>query len=629
MRTQQPAMSVSSSVASSPAPSDASLGAASLSSNCLCNRNYGRGHATKDRNSFTDSIMAASVREKMKLASPSPAPLTSSRYTFYSPRELPPLEITSRLVSAFIRETSSLIYVLAEYEAMELISDIYTPNLEPNTAKLCELLAIVAVGAQYEDVGSDTTMALFRSAKWYLDIEYGKDVDMLRKMRVSMLVGLFLIFEKSFFAVGYLDQAIRLAKSTGVNQTTRCKPYSEREWASWRRVWRSLIFLDGWMASSIGIMPKIAPGEDPIYAKGYRTCTNDFDAYLHSELIKLGILMGTITKDIYAPAATDFASIVEHSKKLRAWQSSLPESFRLTRSVNDSKQRSAVLLTHCSYLNCIVLMSRKILVGMCATHDPPVHDARSGLTEEYAQMCVSAGRQLAMVIGLIYSEGRLVRRCWLAIQSAYTAGLIVSLCVAARRCQETTSSTVFCRDKELLAECAEALKFCAPYDNVAQRYLDILNSIRRSIEPATPPSSSSSSSSGGNPPPKRLRTSPHQEFWRFRCPRFTDADPVTQFIISLLRNPFGGEMRVLDGEYPPLKVFPENWRFLCPEPPRNIEGFRTPLLTPEEGTFRASRPGSALSASPSTDSDSLENSRRRKVPFRTKEEFEAFFRRVA
>jgi len=134
--------------------------------------------------------------------------------------------------------------------------------------------------------------------------------------------------------------------------------------------------------------------------QGYRTRTNDFDAYLHSELIKLGILMGTITKNVYAPAATDFAPIAEHSKKLRAWQSSLPEPFRLTRSIsgNDSKQRSSVLLTHCSYLNCIVLMSRKVLVEMCATHDPYMDDTRRGLADEYAQMCVSAGRQLATVL---------------------------------------------------------------------------------------------------------------------------------------------------------------------------------------------------------------------------------------
>lgn len=218
---------------------------------------------------------------------------------------------------------------------------------------------------------------------------------------------------------------------------------------------------------------------------------------------------------------------------------------------------------------------------------------------------------------------------FLQSQSAYTAGLIASLCLATRQCRETTNFTVSGQDNELLTQCTEALKFCASYDNVAQRYLDILNSVRRSIESAAPPSFSPPSSTGKKPPPKRLRTYPDQEFGRFQYPRFTDTDPVIQFIINLLRNPFGGEMRVLDGENTPLKVFPENWRFLCPEPPRNIGGFRTPFLTPEESTFQTSRPGPACVASPSAGSDGLESSRKRKVPFRTKEEFEAFFRRVA
>jgi len=207
--------------------------------------------------------------------------------------------------------------------------------------------------------------------------------------------------------------------------------------------------------------------------------------------------------------------------------------------------------------------------------------------------------------------------------------LIVSLCLATRQSRETTNFTVSGQDDGLLTQCAEALKYCASYDNVAQRYLDILNSIRRSIGPATPPSSSPPSSAGKKPPSKRLRTYPDQEFGRFQYPRSTDTDSVTQFIINLLRNPFGGEMRVLDGENTSSKVFPENWRFLCPEPPRKIEGFRAPFLTPEGGTFQTSRPGSAWVASPSSGSDSLESSRRRKIPFRTKEEFEAFFRRAA
>ena len=128
--------------------------------------------------------------------------------------------------------------------------------------------------------------------------------------------------------------------------------------------------------------------------------------------------MGTIIKDVYAPAVADFASMAECSKRLMYWHSSLPESLRLSRAVsgNDSKQRSAVLLTHCSYLNCVILMCRKTLLGLCTGAPPSASNgngdgnANNGLADEYAQMCVSAGRQLATVlipVSVLRSEGHL------------------------------------------------------------------------------------------------------------------------------------------------------------------------------------------------------------------------------
>lgn len=41
------------------------------------------------------------------------------------------------------------------------------------------------------------------------------------------------------------DQAIELARARGLNLMQRHPDYSEREWASWKRVWGSLVFLDG------------------------------------------------------------------------------------------------------------------------------------------------------------------------------------------------------------------------------------------------------------------------------------------------------------------------------------------------------------------------------------------------
>jgi hypothetical protein len=83
--------------------------------------------------------------------------------------------------------------------------------------------------------------------------------------------------------------------------------------------------------------------------------------------------------------------------------------------------------------------------------------------------------------------------------------------------------------------------------------------------------------------------------------------------------PFGGESKVIGrDEYTLSKFFPQNWRFLVPEPP--------PM-----GTFNLD--GSTSSSPPGDGSDSNErrDSKKPRGPphFRTKEEYEAFFRRIS
>jgi hypothetical protein len=125
------------------------------------------------------------------------------------------------------------------------------------------------------------------------------------------------------------------------------------------------------------------------------------DAYLHAEVIKLSILMGSITKDVYTPTFIEFNKVAVYSARLKTWHSSLPESLRLHRAVsgNDSKQRSTILLAHSSYLSCIILLTRRILLERLEGRFEGLDGlARMAVADEYARMCVSAGRQLATVL---------------------------------------------------------------------------------------------------------------------------------------------------------------------------------------------------------------------------------------
>lgn len=120
--------------------------------------------------------------------------------------------------------------------------------------------------------------------------------------------------------------------------------------------------------------------------------------------------MGSIAKDVYTPTIIDFNNVAVYSARLKAWHSSLPESLRLhqTVSANDPKQRSTILLAHCLYLSCIILLTRRIFVEILEGGSEDLGRlTRMAMADEYAQMCVSAGRQLARVLlPFIKSWGR-------------------------------------------------------------------------------------------------------------------------------------------------------------------------------------------------------------------------------
>lgn len=165
-------------------------------------------------------------------------------------------------------------------------------------------------------------------------------------------------------------------------------------------------------------------------------------------------------------------------------------------------------------------------------------------------------------------------------------------------------------DQRLICKCLGALEVCAVYDLVAQRFLDILNSIQRSF----------AISAGANRQqtvemvPGPVRISPADEN---SCPtRPATLSPLTRNILYIFRQPFGGDSKVFgQDDYTLSKSFPGGWRFLAPEPSavtvlRN-SGHNEP---PDPSSGHSTGRGDSRSGSP---------------PFRTKEEYEAFFRRIS
>lgn len=184
--------------------------------------------------------------------------------------------------------------------------------------------------------------------------------------------------------------------------------------------------------------------------------------------------------------------------------------------------------------------------------------------------------------------------------------------MSARGSDGSSTDPIDSQDQDLICKCLGALEVSAVYDLVAQRFLDILNSIRRSFG-----SSSNRQQKVGS---KRAleHVSPTDEI---SCiSHFVTSSQLTRNILDIFRQPFGGESKVIgQNDYTLSRFFPENWRFLVPEP-SPATGFRV------SSHDRSSDSSSGHSAD---GGDRRDSRKRGPPPFRTREEYEAFFRRIS
>lgn len=190
--------------------------------------------------------------------------------------------------------------------------------------------------------------------------------------------------------------------------------------------------------------------------------------------------------------------------------------------------------------------------------------------------------------------------------SAYTAGLVVLLCMSTKGGDgdDISMDSTATRDQDLICKCLAALKVCAAYDLVARRFLDILNSIRDSF--AISASANRQQKVDANGVHNHVSSTPSK---------------LTRYILNIFSQPFGGESRVIgQNDYVLSKSFPDHWRFLVPE-----------LSHPDKGPESSGHSGSsgASSERPPDRGKKRDLKENGPSPTWTQEEYEAFFRRIS
>ncbi|CCX11118.1 Similar to hypothetical protein [Tuber melanosporum Mel28]; acc. no. XP_002838133 [Pyronema omphalodes CBS 100304] len=658
-------------------------------------------------------------------------------------------------------------------EALEIMENIYSnstttqannhtyPRPAPRTADanylLCLMLLLAALGARYladNEVTDDEQAALFTSGRWYLDMAFGiKDANDLQRLRANVLVALNLIFEKRIVSIEYLNRAIAIGLARGLHRSappaaSRTPPRTatvgaepdgyagsrNRQqtmgdgdtqlfdyWPYWKRIWQSLVFVDGWLSTSVGGVPQVCKTLEPIsedlghlgnpqqqhhlvvhqhgqheqHGHGQRSphhphhppqppphpddggdggcgganrpSSRDLEGNLHAELARLGVLMGAITKDVIAPETVELNMVRVYNDRLQAWHSTLPEALTLQSAVRNQYElphKNSTLLIHCAYLLSITHLTRRLLVetataqlsgssslagvrsgSACSGSSNSALSAGPGASpggagegllaeptataETFSTMCVDVAHQIATVVGMLRAEDKLTRRCWLIIQSAYTAAMIICLDLARNRGRPQLESK-FNDSQVHISACIDTLHQSAGSDPVSQRYLEIILPIYRTL---TIPDTSLAT--------KRARLYRDPLSGAFGDPgseTYPTNDAVLDTILEYLKAPYGGERTIMDQDFfsaGGAGNFPEHYRFLNP-PPSNTR-FNTPRQPNGHSQIYAISNGNATPSNGTHDIRMGNNPMDHHQPsppknrygaFKSMEELEAFYRRV-
>ncbi|KAI5798105.1 hypothetical protein FPQ18DRAFT_240575, partial [Pyronema domesticum] len=410
---------------------------------------------------------------------------------------LPPPSLISKILDSFYTCSGTLFYICTREQSFELFRSLYWSDCQRTKPALAEICAIAAVGCQYDadGVSNEHRRAFFDTAKIYIDDVV--EMSELRAMRLYALCGMYSIMDKRIAAWSYVAAGLKIAQSMGLHKREdEKKLFLENERISWRKNWRTLKFLESWLVGTIGRIPDADHNATPdsidlntsvatdIVENGNRApkpMVVDVDV-MQSELGKIGFIATDIVRNVYAAEKVSIKLIDENMAKLEKWHRELPQYMRFGRVLDentDQGSRRSIMLIHLTFLGATMLLTRRILTVLVLKPKGEVWDekAHGGTKQEaihYMGVCIQAAENVARIVGCLYDEQGLFKRCWMIMyvsinQTFNSLALMLFHVVQKRRHKRPIEE--YMEHTRFASKCVKVLLFCSTHDNLAHAYL--------------------------------------------------------------------------------------------------------------------------------------------------------------
>ncbi|KAK2070011.1 hypothetical protein P8C59_004548 [Phyllachora maydis] len=383
---------------------------------------------------------------------------------------LPKADIVRAAVDMFFATSGKLFHVFSAAQINAYLDVMFDMSKSQCTARrlaICAACIVAAVGVTYhtQDFAEGQDEEFYSIAKHYfLDLV---EQHPLEAIQLSAMLCMYNVMTKAMAALGYVEVGMSMCRTT----------------------WRTLLFLSGWLSSTLGyisaseltfedILTSIEPDADHMSAVA---------ELVQTEMIKISLLSGNILKMHLASRDFDKHTVECIIRDLQEWHNQLPPQIQLGKlseqDLPDSVRRS-IFHVHLLYLGAFMLLYRRIAsryFQLVPRKDVTRKDAQvptckslEGLLLAHAEQGVVAAQHSARILGLLLADDGIARRCWLVIFQANTA-CIVLLHTALQKRLHHFPETDWGEDLTLARHCLNTLKFCGSKDIVALEFHDRLS----------------------------------------------------------------------------------------------------------------------------------------------------------
>ncbi|KAF2196467.1 hypothetical protein GQ43DRAFT_383250 [Delitschia confertaspora ATCC 74209] len=412
--------------------------------------------------------------------------IVSKSIQLYNEKNLPPEDLTRRAMYAFIRGTGSFLYIWTYSQADEILDRIYQSEKAVDSVTLAECFIVAGMGAYYDDDDDDDDdaftdhirNALYASGTLQFD-EKSARVDYPRTMRLLLSMSFYALLKKHTSARYLVAAGLQVARW---KCPTQQQSLLRNDTEGWRKVYRSLVFMDCWLSYTLGYISDVS-ARDIAYACAPYADSTTLEEAIHALTSKIGLISAEIARAMVSPDLTTRETITPLKRKLETWRNEVPDMLQIsTLMVSDTPhltlyQRRSMLLVHTLYFSALMLLYRPLLLAAAEAQFSADGNTRSPdfLFDEvrnFKSECFDAAQQVAQVLSLISFGGTLTKRCWMIIHSAFSASIV--LLFHAMTVLLEGSPKAADEDLKYTSGCLEILEKCSSEEAVAATYFRML-----------------------------------------------------------------------------------------------------------------------------------------------------------